>query len=188
MYIAMERPVRRWEVFFALPLGFSRNISELFDPFNRNHLVFDKTAHVDCPKQNRVQRQPVRKRQPDIFCIRPKEYYSSWLRSSQGMYFVGWSLPGLITLLGNITINRAEMQSTQLPISSSRNPSHSFEPLLWKSILRLSLTRFTFSCLNNSCFLNDLIVITPAILSEKWWMTGALVMESRRVNSREDAR
>ena len=77
MYIARERPVGRWEVFFALPLGFSRNISELFDPFNRNHLVFDKTSHVDCPKQNRVQRQPVRKRQPYIFCIRPKEYYSS---------------------------------------------------------------------------------------------------------------
>lgn len=73
MYIAMEGPIRRWKGFFSLPLGFRGNISELFDPFNRNHLVLDKAAHVYGKEQNRVQGQSIRKGQPYILCISPKE-------------------------------------------------------------------------------------------------------------------
>lgn len=95
---------------------------------------------------------------------------------------------GLMMLLGKIIMNIAETQRSKLPSSSSRNPNHSLDPLLWKSIRRLASTRLTFSWLNISCFLKQRIVITPEMLSEKWWITGAFVIESSRVNSRDVAR
>lgn len=97
-------------------------------------------------------------------------------------------IPGLMMLLGKIIMNIAETQRSKLPSSSSRNPNHSLDPLLWKSIRRLASTRLTFSWLNISCFLKQRIVITPEMLSEKWWITGAFVIESSRVNSRDVAR
>jgi hypothetical protein len=69
--------------------------------------------------------------------------------------------PGFTKLLGNVTMSTAVKQRTKLPISSSRKPSHSLAPLLWKSILRLEFTRFRFSCKKLSSFLKHLMVMTP---------------------------
>ena len=90
-----------------------------------------------------------------------------------------------MTLLGSKIMKRAEAQRIQLPSSSERKPSHSLEPLLWKSIRRLLLTLLMFSSQNRLCFPKDRMVMTPEMLSEKWWITGALVIESRRVSSRD---
>lgn len=70
-------------------------------------------------------------------------------------------IPGFTMLFGNVTMSKDVKQRTKLPISSSRKPSHSFAPLLWKSILRLELTRFRFSCVKFSSFLKHLMVMTP---------------------------
>ena len=91
-------------------------------------------------------------------------------------------------LAGSKIMKRAEAQRMQLPRSSERNPSHSLEPLLWKSIFRFSSTLLKFSNEKLLCFLKDRMVITPEMLSEKWWITGAFVIESSRVCSRDDAK
>ena len=84
-------------------------------------------------------------------------------------------------------MNMVERHMMKLPISSKRKPSHSLDPLLWKSMRKFLSTRWTFSCVNPICFLKQRIVVTPEMLSEKWWITGAFVIESRRVISRDDA-
>jgi len=90
-------------------------------------------------------------------------------------------------LLGNMTMNMAEKQKTMFPSNSKRKPNHALELKLWKSISKLDFTRLMFF-IQNSCFLNARIVMTPEMLSEKWWMTNVFVIESRRVKSREEAR
>lgn len=84
---------------------------------------------------------------------------------------------------GNVTMSKAVTQRTRLPMSSSRRPSHSLAALLWKSILRLALRRLRFSWKKLSCFWKHLITMTPCTVSEKWWITGALVIDSSLVSS-----
>lgn len=71
------------------------------------------------------------------------------------------NLPGLTKLFGRVTISKAVKQRTKLPTSSSRKPSHSLAPLLWKSILKLEFTRLRFSWKKVSPFLKHLMVMTP---------------------------
>jgi hypothetical protein len=86
-----------------------------------------------------------------------------------------------------VTMNNAEDANTTVPTISRRNPSHSLAALLWKSILRLAFTLSMFTVANRACSPNARIVTNPAIVSEKWTITGAFVMASMRVNSRDVA-
>lgn len=97
-------------------------------------------------------------------------------------------IPGFIILLGSKIMKRADKHKMKLPRSSNRKPNHSFDPLLWKSIRKFAFTLLRLSSQKLPCFLKERMVMTPDILSEKWWITGAFVIESRRVNSRDDAR
>lgn len=91
--------------------------------------------------------------------------------------------PVWMRLDGRDTRRKAAMLNTKVPIDSSRNPIHSFAALLWKSILRFSSTRSKFTWANRSWWPKHRMVMDPAIVSEKCWMTGALVRASTRVNS-----
>lgn len=69
--------------------------------------------------------------------------------------------------LGKVTMSKAVEQRTKLPTNSRRNPSHSFAPLLWKSMRRLELTRLRFSLEKLAPFWKHLMVVTPWMVSEK---------------------
>ena len=93
---------------------------------------------------------------------------------------------GLTTPSGRTTSRKAAIHNIDAPIISSLNPSHSLEALKWKSILRLALTRDKFVAAKSSCFRNPRITMKPAIVSVKWWMTGAFVIESSLVSSLDE--
>lgn len=54
-------------------------------------------------------------------------------------------LPGWITVLGNKTMQMVAKQRKTVPINSNRNPNHSFDALLWKSMRKFALTLSTLS-------------------------------------------
>lgn len=87
---------------------------------------------------------------------------------------------------GRQTRRRLMKHNTMAPIISRRKPIHSFAALLWKSMRRFESTfSILFSVKRTSCPKHR-IVRKPAIVSAKWWITGAFVTASRRVNSLDD--
>lgn len=174
-----------------MPWCFWRDVSELLYPLGRHHPILHKATHPYRKKQHRVEGEAIGKRQANKLCGTTKTDVSPCTNSTkleEGESSTGKlvdSIPGLIKLVGSMTMHKAETQRTTAPINSSRNPNHSFAPLVWKSIVRLPLTLLMFASANLCSFLKHLIVVTPRIVSEKWWMTGALVIDSRRVSSRD---
>lgn len=89
---------------------------------------------------------------------------------------------------GRATRQSVETHNMIIPISSIRSPTHSVAAWLWKSTRKLESIRLTFTRMNLPCCSKHRIVTKPAIVSEKWWMTGAFVRASTLVSSLEVAK
>ena len=92
-------------------------------------------------------------------------------------------LPGGSKRPGMATRNTVVTHRMTIPMSSNRNPTHSLAPLLWKSMLRFVSTRSILTSAKCASCLKHRMVINPAIVSEKWWITGAFVTASTLVSS-----
>ena len=89
------------------------------------------------------------------------------LRGRYELYYFKGILPGWTIVLGNKIMNMVATHRKMVPISSNRNPNHSFDALLWKSMRKFALTLSTLPWKKLSCFPKQRIVITPETVSEK---------------------
>jgi hypothetical protein len=87
------------------------------------------------------------------------------LQSSNIMYTE--LVPFFIKLLGKLIMRKAVIDNTSVPISSSRNPSHSVAAQLWKDIRKPELIPNRLFWKNSFSFLKHLMVVAPRTVSEK---------------------